>query len=95
MGTGGVGGYLGALLARAGHRVTAIARDPHLDAMQDNGIRIETVAEPHFVVPVHALPAPEPGVVADLVLFAVKSYEPMTRSNASSPPPARTRRSSH
>ena len=75
MGAGGVGGYLGALLARDGHRVTVIARGPHLDAIQQRGIRVETAAEPDFVVPVHALPAPEPGVAADLVLFAVKSYD--------------------
>ncbi|MCI0778553.1 MAG: hypothetical protein J4N32_00920, partial [Chloroflexi bacterium] len=30
MGAGGVGGYFGALLARAGHDVTVVARGPHL-----------------------------------------------------------------
>ena len=66
MGAGGVGGYFGALLARAGHRVTAIARGAHLDALQQDGL-------PAFDVPVHALSAAEPDVVADLVLFAVKA----------------------
>ncbi|MGH7393958.1 MAG: 2-dehydropantoate 2-reductase N-terminal domain-containing protein, partial [Candidatus Rokuibacteriota bacterium] len=32
MGTGGVGGYFGAKLARAGHAVTFVARGGHLDA---------------------------------------------------------------
>lgn len=32
MGSGGVGGYYGGLLARQGHDVTFIARGPHLKA---------------------------------------------------------------
>jgi 2-dehydropantoate 2-reductase len=75
MGAGGVGGYFGALLARLGHRVTVIARGPHLDAMQRSGLRVETVIEPAFTVAVHALSGAEPNVVADLVLFTVKSYD--------------------
>ena len=75
MGTGGVGGYFGALLAGAGHRVTVIARGAHLDALQSGGLRVETVVEEDFVVPVHALSAPEPDITVDLVLFAVKSYD--------------------
>ena len=75
MGAGGVGGYLGGLLARAGHRVTVIARGPHLDALQSQGLRVETAVEEPFEVAVHALSAPEPDVVADLVLFTVKSYD--------------------
>ena len=35
MGTGGVGGYFGALLARAGHEVTFVARGAHLTAIQE------------------------------------------------------------
>ena len=75
MGAGGVGGYLGGLLGRAGHRLTVIARGPHLDALQSRGLRVETAVEEPFELPVHALPAPEPDVVADLVLFTVKSYD--------------------
>jgi 2-dehydropantoate 2-reductase len=75
MGAGGVGGYLSGLLARAGHEVTIIARGPHLEAMQANGLRIETAVEEDFEVPVHAINAPMPGTTADLVLFAVKSYD--------------------
>ena len=32
MGAGGVGGYFGGLLARAGHTVTFVARGAHLQA---------------------------------------------------------------
>ena len=42
IGTGGVGGYFGALLARAGHDVTFVARGAHLTAMQEHGLRIDS-----------------------------------------------------
>ena len=42
IGAGGVGGYFGGLLARAGHEVTFVARGPHLRAIKDNGLRIES-----------------------------------------------------
>ena len=42
MGAGGVGGYFGGLLARAGHSVTFIARGPHLEAIQRDGLRVES-----------------------------------------------------
>lgn len=75
MGTGGVGGYFGALLGRAGHRLTVVARGAHLEALQSNGLRIETAIEDDFTVPVHALPTPEPGRVFDLIIMSVKSYD--------------------
>jgi 2-dehydropantoate 2-reductase len=75
MGTGGVGGYFGALLGRAGHDLRVIARGAHLDALQTHGLSIETVAEDDFTVPVHALPAPEPDHKVDLVIVSVKSYD--------------------
>ena len=75
MGGGSIGGYYGALLVRAGHRVTFVARGPHLDAMQRHGLRVERVDELPFVIPAHALSAPEAGTTMDLVLFTVKAYD--------------------
>ena len=40
LGSGAVGGYYGALLARAGHDVTFIARGAHLDAIRAHGLRV-------------------------------------------------------
>jgi 2-dehydropantoate 2-reductase len=40
VGVGGVGGYFGARLARAGLPVTLVARGAHLEAIQRNGLRI-------------------------------------------------------
>jgi len=41
MGTGGVGGYYGGLLARAGHDVTFIARGEHMGAIREKGLELE------------------------------------------------------
>ncbi len=75
MGSGGGGGYYGALLARAGHDVTFIARGAHLEAMQSSGLRVESDQEPPFSVPVRAMPRPIAGPPDDLVIFAVKTYD--------------------
>ena len=45
VGAGGVGGYFGGLLARAGNDVTFIARGEHLEAIRNSGLRIEGVEE--------------------------------------------------
>ena len=41
-GTGGVGGYFGAQLARGGEEVIFIARKEHLQAIRTHGLRVET-----------------------------------------------------
>jgi 2-dehydropantoate 2-reductase len=50
-GAGAIGGYMGALLQRAGAEVSMIARGPHLEAMRRSGVRVlqednEIVAHP-------------------------------------------------
>ncbi|MEO1090621.1 MAG: 2-dehydropantoate 2-reductase [Pseudomonadota bacterium] len=71
VGAGGVGGYFGALLARAGAEVAFIARGAHAQAMREHGLEVRT-AEGAFVEPVRFA---EPGDVADVVLLAVKMYD--------------------
>ncbi len=44
-GAGAMGGYIGALLARAGVEVSLIARGPHLAAMQANGLKLRIGGE--------------------------------------------------
>jgi len=73
-GSGGVGGYFGALLARAGHEVTFIARGAHLEAMRARGLQIKSVHGDFHLRPVHATDRPEEAPPADLVLYAVKTY---------------------
>ncbi|WP_434530866.1 ketopantoate reductase family protein [Haloarcula sp. NS06] len=42
-GAGGIGGYLGARLAHAGHGVRLIARGDHLAALQTDGLQVESI----------------------------------------------------
>ena len=74
MGAGGVGGYFGGLLARAGHNVTFIARGAHLDAMRCNGLRVISSNDGDFTAPGRA--TDQPGEVGnqELILFTVKMY---------------------
>ena len=74
MGAGGVGGYFGGLLARAGNNVTFIARGPHLEAIRRNGLRVISSNDGEFVVPGQATAQPADVGHQDLVLFTVKMY---------------------
>lgn len=73
MGTGGVGGCLGALLARAGNNVSLIARGEHLHAIQTNGLRLKQ-DDSEFTVNVPATRNPAEIGPVDLVLYTVKTY---------------------
>jgi len=75
LGSGAVGGYYGAKLARAGHDVTFIARGAHLQAIRERGLQIRSPMLGDFTV---TAPAEEDtrGVgPVDVVLFAVKAYD--------------------
>ena len=75
MGSGGVGGYYGARLARGGADVTFIARGAHLEAMRRNGIAIEGGPDPIHVPAVNVTSDPGEAGVCDLVVFAVKLWD--------------------
>ena len=75
IGAGGVGGFLGALLSRAGHDVTFLARGPHLAAIREQGLEIKSAQFGNFTVrPAATDNAAELGR-NDLVLLAVKMYD--------------------
>jgi 2-dehydropantoate 2-reductase len=74
MGTGGVGGYYGGLLAQHGHDVTFIARGEHLNAIRENGLQVKSVHGDFHVQPAQATDdAGQIGPV-DLVVFCTKTY---------------------
>jgi 2-dehydropantoate 2-reductase len=75
MGSGGVGGYFGAKLARAGEAVTFVARGMHLDAIRAHGLRVRSSVEGEFVVRASATDNPAETGLVDLILFCVKSYD--------------------
>src|SRR5919108_6111690 len=74
MGAGAVGCYYGAMLARAGHSVTLVARQQHVDAVIDQGLFLETSRLQEYV-PMRATTEPSGVADADLVLFSVKSTD--------------------
>ena len=75
MGAGGVGGYFGGLLARAGNEVTLIARGPHLEAIRARGLQIKSQWG-DFSVDVDTTDAPGQVVgPVDLVVLSVKTYQ--------------------
>jgi 2-dehydropantoate 2-reductase len=74
MGTGGVGGYYGGLLAQQGNEVTFISRGSHLYAMRHEGLKVKSVHGDFHVRPVSATEDPAKAEPVDLVLFCVKTY---------------------
>lgn len=73
LGAGGVGGYYGACLARAGHAVTALARGANLAAIRERGVQVRTPEE-SFTAAVGATDDPEELAGAELAIVAVKCY---------------------
>ena len=74
VGSGGVGGFFGAKLARAGEEVTFIARGEHLNAIRQRGLHVKSAREGNFTVKTPATDDPSGIGPMDLVLFTVKSY---------------------
>lgn len=74
MGAGGVGGYFGARLQKAGHDVTFFARGRHLEAIRANGLTVES-AHGNAKLQVRVLEDPGEAGVADVVIFAVKLWD--------------------
>lgn len=73
LGAGGIGGLIGARLARAGEDVTLIARGRHLDAMRRRGLRIrEDGAE--FSVTTECTDSLDPIGEAEFVFVTLKAH---------------------
>ncbi|MGI9145903.1 MAG: ketopantoate reductase family protein, partial [Chloroflexota bacterium] len=75
IGAGGIGGLYGGLLARAGHTVAFLARGQHLKAIRERGLEVRSADFGTFVVQAAASEDPAQLGWADLVLFAVKTYD--------------------
>lgn len=72
MGAGGIGSYLGAMLARTGLDVTLICRGKHLEAIRRNGL---SVTSPHESFSVKIAARSELDKRVDLVIHATKLYD--------------------
>ncbi|HJQ99244.1 MAG TPA: 2-dehydropantoate 2-reductase [Candidatus Polarisedimenticolaceae bacterium] len=85
VGAGGVGGYLGGLLAKEGHEVALIARGAHLEAIRERGIRVRSVHGDFEARPALATDRASEFGVADVVFFVVKTYDTDAAAEASRP----------
>ena len=86
MGSGGIGGYYGARLARAGNEVLFVARGAHLEAIQAHGLEIHDRDGSVWRPEARAVRYPvEAGGTFDLILFAVKTYDTAEAAEAITP----------
>jgi 2-dehydropantoate 2-reductase len=80
LGAGAIGSVFGGLLARAGHRVTLIGRQPHMNAIMEHGLVIDGIWGEHLVenlacyTSVEFMPEKE-RAACELALVTVKSYD--------------------
>lgn len=75
MGSGGLGGFFGGILARAGADVTFIARGANLETLRTVGVTVKLGTGDEFRVPVRATDRPDQVGPVDLVWFCVKAYD--------------------
>ena len=75
IGAGGVGGYFGGKLAKAGNDVTFIARGEHMNKMKTNGLLVKSILGDFLVYPVKVTDRISEAGVADLVILAVKAWQ--------------------
>jgi 2-dehydropantoate 2-reductase len=75
VGSGGVGGFFGGLLAQAGHDVAFVARGAHLRAIRTRGLTIERAKGGFTIAPANATDEPADIGPVDLVLLCVKTYD--------------------
>lgn len=84
MGTGGVGGYYGGMLANAGNNVTFVARGGHLAALRERGLELRTQGKVINIAPAQATDQPVDQQY-DLALFTVKTYDTESAAQALKP----------
>jgi 2-dehydropantoate 2-reductase len=76
MGTGGVGGYYGGMLAHAGEDVWFVARGRQLEALRERGLEVRTQGRTVLIHPAQTVERPnQVDRPPDLVLFTVKTYD--------------------
>lgn len=75
VGAGGVGGYFGGKLAKAGVDTTFLVRGRTLDALRTRGLRVDSIAGDFVVDRVNATDDPASIGVVDVILMTVKAWQ--------------------
>src|SRR5947207_1541053 len=84
-GSGGVGGYFGGRLARAGEDVTFVARGEHLRAIQTTGLRVDSLDGDFLINPASATDNVSEVGELDLVILGVKAWQVSEAARAIKP----------
>ena len=84
-GTGGVGGYFGGRLARAGHDVVFVARGAHLEAIRARGLRVDSILGDFVVAPAQATDDVSKIGEVDVILVGVKAWQVQEAAGAMRP----------
>ena len=84
-GTGGVGGYFGGRLAQAGEDVTFIVRGEHLRAIQNSGLKVDSLSGNFVVYPANATDHVNEVGPVDLVIVGVKAWQVPEAARAMKP----------
>ncbi|UWG96610.1 2-dehydropantoate 2-reductase [Dehalobacter sp. DCM] len=75
IGAGGTGGSMAAYMTEAGKDVTVIARGKHLEAIQRNGLKMETSHKGNYIVrPIKAFTMADYNEQPDVIFNCVKGY---------------------
>lgn len=74
-GTGGVGGFFGGRLARAGEDVVFVARGEHLRAIKANGLKVDSTDGDFVIYPARATDDVSEVGEVDLVVLGVKAWQ--------------------
>src|SRR5215213_1434309 len=84
-GSGGVGAYFGGRLAASGEDVAFVARGAHLNALQHDGLSIDSPNGNLHLPKVQATDRPQAIGPVDVVLFTVKLYDVDASASTLSP----------
>jgi 2-dehydropantoate 2-reductase len=75
IGTGGVGGYFGGKLAKAGYDVTFLAGGEHLLAIQQKGLTVKSILGDFTIDHVKVTDRIDAIGLSDLVILGVKAWQ--------------------
>ena len=70
-----MGGYIGARLVQAGRDVAFVEREPHLQALQEEGLRVQSPDGDLAIEPALATDDPAEVGPVDLIFLCVKAYD--------------------
>lgn len=85
IGVGGVGGYVGARLAEAGHDVLLVARGAHREALVAGGLQLRSPLGDVTIHPARVAGDPSGSGPVDCVILAVKAWQVAEAARTAAP----------